>query len=76
MLGVCTAVFVERLVTPSHSIEALRSLHNVRSIVRTAPLVKAVDAANTRSSPNKLAEGVGFEPTVGFHPRRFSRPLP
>jgi hypothetical protein len=24
----------------------------------------------------KLAEGVGFEPTVGFHPRRFSRPLP
>jgi hypothetical protein len=23
-----------------------------------------------------LAEGVGFEPTVGFHPRRFSRPLP
>jgi hypothetical protein len=24
----------------------------------------------------KLAEGVGFEPTVGLHPRRFSRPLP
>ena len=23
-----------------------------------------------------LAEGVGFEPTVGLHPRRFSRPLP
>ena len=23
-----------------------------------------------------LAEGVGFEPTVDFHPRRFSRPLP
>ncbi len=23
-----------------------------------------------------LADGVGFEPTVGFHPRRFSRPLP
>ena len=24
----------------------------------------------------KMAEGVGFEPTVGFHPRRFSRPVP
>ena len=24
----------------------------------------------------KLAEGVGFEPTVSLHPRRFSRPLP
>jgi len=23
-----------------------------------------------------LADGVGFEPTVGFHLRRFSRPLP
>ena len=23
-----------------------------------------------------LAEEVGFEPTVGLHPRRFSRPLP
>ena len=23
-----------------------------------------------------VAEGVGFEPTVGLHPRRFSRPLP
>lgn len=23
-----------------------------------------------------MAEGVGFEPTVSFHPRRFSRPLP
>ena len=22
-----------------------------------------------------MAEGVGFEPTVGLHPRRFSRPL-
>ena len=24
----------------------------------------------------RMADGVGFEPTVGFHPRRFSRPLP
>ena len=24
----------------------------------------------------KMAEEVGFEPTVGLHPRRFSRPLP
>jgi heme-degrading monooxygenase HmoA len=24
----------------------------------------------------RLAERVGFEPTVGLHPRRFSRPLP
>jgi hypothetical protein len=24
----------------------------------------------------KLADGVGFEPTVGVNPRRFSRPLP
>ena len=23
-----------------------------------------------------LADGVGFEPTVGVNPRRFSRPLP
>ena len=23
-----------------------------------------------------VAEGVGFEPTVGLHPRRFSRPVP
>jgi hypothetical protein len=23
-----------------------------------------------------MADGVGFEPTVGLHPRRFSRPLP
>jgi hypothetical protein len=23
-----------------------------------------------------LADGVGFEPTVGSHPRRFSRPVP
>jgi hypothetical protein len=23
-----------------------------------------------------LADRVGFEPTVGLHPRRFSRPLP
>ncbi len=27
-------------------------------------------------SGTSLAEEVGFEPTVGFHPRRFSRPLP
>jgi hypothetical protein len=26
--------------------------------------------------PVSLADGVGFEPTVGFHPRRFSRPVP
>jgi hypothetical protein len=25
---------------------------------------------------NELADRVGFEPTVGLHPRRFSRPLP
>jgi hypothetical protein len=24
----------------------------------------------------KMADGVGFEPTVGANPRRFSRPLP
>jgi hypothetical protein len=24
----------------------------------------------------QMAEGVGFEPTVGLRPRRFSRPLP
>jgi len=24
----------------------------------------------------RVAEGVGFEPTVGLHPRRFSRPVP
>ncbi len=23
-----------------------------------------------------MADGVGFEPTVSLHPRRFSRPLP
>ncbi len=26
-------------------------------------------------SDEKLAEEVGFEPTVGLHPRRFSRPV-
>jgi hypothetical protein len=25
---------------------------------------------------SKVADGVGFEPTVGSHLRRFSRPLP
>ncbi len=30
-----------------------------------------------RRLPNEhLADGVGFEPTVGLPPRRFSRPLP
>lgn len=24
----------------------------------------------------EMADRVGFEPTVSFHPRRFSRPLP
>jgi hypothetical protein len=27
-------------------------------------------------SRRSLAEGVGFEPTMGLHPWRFSRPLP
>ena len=25
---------------------------------------------------DKVADGVGFEPTVSLHPRRFSRPVP
>ncbi len=31
---------------------------------------------NSRNYCKHMAEGVGFEPTVCFHPRRFSRPLP
>jgi hypothetical protein len=30
----------------------------------------------TRAPVTQVADGVGFEPTVGLHPRRFSRPLP
>ncbi len=29
-----------------------------------------------RSSVPEMADGVGFEPTVRLHVRRFSRPLP
>src|SRR5688572_13810185 len=32
-------------------------------------------APATDRAHSSLAEGVGFEPTVGLHPRRFSRPL-
>jgi hypothetical protein len=27
-------------------------------------------------SAHRMADGVGFEPTVGVNPRRFSRPVP
>ena len=32
--------------------------------------------SDLRAAFEKMAEGVGFEPTVGLHPRRFSRPVP
>jgi site-specific DNA recombinase len=35
---------------------------------------KALEAV--RGGKCKMADGVGFEPTVGSHPRRFSRPVP
>ena len=31
---------------------------------------------NGKPPHDRLAERVGFEPTVSLHPRRFSRPLP
>ena len=30
----------------------------------------------TEAYGNGMADGVGFEPTVSLHPRRFSRPVP
>ena len=44
-----------------------------REEFRAAPLM-----ADLTAMPAiwRLAEGVGFEPTVSLHPRRFSRPLP
>ena len=50
----------------------------------TDPLLRTTEIRNfiahlvrpTRERRRSLAEGVGFEPTVSLHPRRFSRPLP
>ena len=42
---------------------------------RAALMVSRV-AARTGAKFCELADGVGFEPTVGVNPRRFSRPLP
>ena len=43
---------------------------------RRAPFAEATGGSLRASDERKLAEGVGFEPTVRFPVRRFSRPLP
>ncbi len=52
----------------------------VRIMGSKSRLLQALDGEKWRKfsahSGTEMAEGVGFEPTVGFHPRRFSRPLP
>jgi site-specific DNA recombinase len=45
--------------------------------VRTAEISMPFKVLNTEKDwKNEMAEGVGFEPTVSLHPRRFSRPVP
>ena len=36
----------------------------------------AIDSHKIKVLSILLADGVGFEPTVGVNPRRFSRPVP
>ena len=44
--------------------------------VRSAPAVSQAGRFFRVPGYNHLADGVGFEPTVRLHARRFSRPLP
>ena len=44
--------------------------------LRTAQTPKLFELFRDLGAPNVLAERVGFEPTVGLHPRQFSRLLP
>ena len=43
----------------------------MRSCARRSRLITCIETINQ----DVVAEEVGFEPTVGFHPRRFSRPV-
>ena len=45
-------------------------------MVVTAMLGCKTTKAKIDEMQRKLADRVGFEPTVGLHLRRFSRPLP
>ncbi|GEM_PF-6923075 len=53
-----------------------RSRDRVGAYVRAKTHVSQENIASTVDYRDKLAEGVGFEPTVELPPRRFSRPLP
>jgi transglutaminase-like putative cysteine protease len=52
---------------------AFMNIFGRADLVRQSFEVTRLDLPGTMA---KVADGVGFEPTVSFHPRRFSRPLP
>jgi hypothetical protein len=53
---------------------AQRGIEVSREAVRCWVIKFGPQVASSLTPP--VADGVGFEPTVDFHPRRFSRPLP
>ena len=60
---------------PRHLHDRRHSLRLSRSRAERKAL-RACPGAPFLLAVARLADGVGFEPTVGLHPRRFSRPLP
>ena len=59
----------EAMAQAAHWLGRMEALLNRPSRSWWEPETEAVESA-------PLADGVGFEPTVGVNPRRFSRPLP
>lgn len=58
------ATFLPRLAAASN-----------RWVLTEAPAVPNIRKGLIIETLSNMAEGVGFEPTVGVNPRRFSRPL-
>src|ERR1700730_2473928 len=56
----------------------VRIMGSKSDLLRTLAAISGVKSAanGVRSSGLRLAEGVGFEPTVPLQARRFSRPVP
>ena len=55
--------------------ELQHRVRNTLAVVRSVARLLALPPLGPPRS-GKVADGVGFEPTEGVNPRRFSRPLP
>ena len=65
-----------RSPTPIPSVCKLRTEHFIGAGIRASNICFEINIVTSIICGIFLADGVGFEPTVGLHPRRFSRPVP